>query len=98
MKLTNPLTQIKATRNATMNPKANATISVLLNVPNPTSPWNFTIFNSDAPAMIGMARKNENSEATFESNPEIQPPIMVDEDLDIPGQRDRHWNRPTLIA
>ena len=86
----NALTHNSATINATTNPNPKDTHSVLPKVENPTSDWNFTILRREAPTMTGIARKKEYSEAIFESNPLIQPPIMVEEDLDIPGHMARH--------
>ena len=52
----------------------------------------------NAPTMVGMARKNENSAAAFLSTPSSRPPTMVAPLRDTPGMMDRHCHRPTPNA
>ncbi len=49
-----------------------------------------------APAMVGMARKKENSAAERLSAPSSSEPTMVAPERDVPGISARHWNRPML--
>jgi len=37
-----------------------------------------------------VAKKNENSVAVFRSSPDINPPIIVDADLETPGIKAKH--------
>ena len=48
----------------------------------------------NAPAMVGMARKNENSAAARLSAPISIAPTMVAPERDTPGIMARHWKRP----
>ncbi len=45
-----------------------------------------------------MAKKNENSAATYLEVPSNTAPIIVEPDLDVPGIRARHWNNPIQRA
>lgn len=54
----------------------------------------FNNLNSDAPAITGMAIKNENSATTGREIPVIIPPKIVDPDLLVPGIRASIWNAP----
>ena len=55
---------------------------------------NFSIFKSDAPSIMGIAIKNENSALALRLTPESIPPIMVEPDLDVPGIRASVWKAP----
>ena len=46
--------------------------------------------NIEAANIIGIAKKNENSVAVFRSSPDINPPIIVDADLETPGIKAKH--------
>ena len=52
----------------------------------------------NAPTMVGMARKNENSAAAFLSTPSSRPPTIVAPLRDTPGMIDRHCHRPMPSA
>ena len=47
-----------------------------------------------APAIVGTARKNENSAAFLRVSLFAIPPTMVDIERLIPGITERHWNKP----
>gem|GEM_PF-5833030 len=47
-----------------------------------------------APAIVGTARKNENSAAFLRVSLFAMPPTMVDIERLIPGMTERHWNKP----
>ncbi len=51
-----------------------------------------------APSITGMARKKENSEATFREQPRMDAPRMVEPEREVPGTRERHWNTPMRKA
>lgn len=51
-----------------------------------------------AEAIVGIAKKNENSVATFLFKPSKSPPIIVAPDLDTPGIIARHCINPILKA
>ena len=59
---------------------------------------NLMIFISDAPAIVGIPMKNENSAAVVLSNPSSRAPMIVAPDLDVPGTRERIWNSPVYKA
>ncbi len=48
-----------------------------------------TIFRPDAPNMVGMAKKNENSVATYLEVPTRMAPKMVAPEREVPGISDR---------
>lgn len=50
---------------------------------------NFSIFKQEAPNIIGIAIKNENSAAATRETPESIPPNMVDPERDVPGIKDK---------
>ena len=86
-----------ATTNATMQPKSNSSILVVvaqlvpsLNISNRS--------NSVAPAIVGTAKKNENSAARLRVSPCCIPPTMVDMLRLMPGMTDKHWKQPILKA
>ena len=58
--------------------------SVLVNV-NP----NLMSFKRLAPNIVGMAKKNVNSAATYLEVPINMAPIMVAPDLEVPGKMDK---------
>ena len=63
------------------------------------SPFNKSSRSSSvAPAIVGTARKNENSAARLRVNPFAIPPTIVAIDRLVPGITDRHWKRPMLKA
>ena len=47
---------------------------------------NFTNFNRLAPNITGIAKKKVNSAATARLTPIINPPMIVDPDLEVPGK------------
>ena len=47
--------------------------------------FNLIIFNKEAPNIIGIAKKKENSEATFLEQPTIDAPKIVEPERDVPG-------------
>ena len=83
--------------NATKHPTPSNNKSLATNV-KPVSRTYFTSFNSDAPAITGIARKNVNDAATLLSSPSIRPPIIVDPLLLVPGISDSNWKHPTPTA
>src|SRR4249920_3147327 len=48
--------------------------------------------------MIGTARKNENSVATWRDSPKSIPPMIVAPERDVPGMSAKHCARPTFRA
>ena len=46
---------------------------------------NFTIFKRDAPSIMGIAIKNENSAAAARLTPNSIPPMIVEPERDVPG-------------
>ena len=60
--------------------------------PNPS------IFNALAPNITGIARKNENSEATPLLVPKRTAPKMVEPEREVPGIRARTWKQPIRSA
>ena len=50
------------------------------------------------PAIVGIARKNENSAEARLSAPSSIAPTMVEPDRDTPGIIARHWHNPILKA
>ena len=64
----------------------------------PTSRMYFNNFNSDAPAITGIAKKNVNSAAIFLFKPINKPPIIVAPLLLVPGIKDNNWNNPIPSA
>ena len=52
------------------------------------------IFKREAPTIVGIARKKENSVARTLFKPKRTPPIIVEADLEVPGTIARHWNIP----
>lgn len=56
----------------------------------PVSMKYLTIFNKLAPAITGIAIKNENSLATYLEHPQYRPPKIVAPDLEVPGIKARH--------
>ena len=51
-----------------------------------------------APAIVGMARKNENSVAASRVTPISKAPTIVAPEREVPGIIARHWNNPILAA
>lgn len=80
---------ITETTNATTDPTPNTNHSN----PENTNPA-FNSFSKLAPSIVGIAKKNENSAATYLDAPSRVAPIIVEPDLDVPGISARHWNRP----
>ena len=71
------------TKNATAQPTARiAQSSHVIAIPSAT---NLTTFKRLAPAMTGIARKNENSAAATRETPSRREPIMVEPERDVPG-------------
>ena len=50
---------------------------------------NFRILRVDAPNIIGIAIKKENSALALLETPDKSPPIMVDPEREVPGTRER---------
>ena len=75
------------TANATAIPTRRMATSVRVGM-KPLS-INFKILSPEAPSIIGMAIKNENSALASLETPEIRPPIIVDPDRDVPGTSER---------
>ena len=48
--------------------------------------------------MIGTARKNENSVATWRESPKTIPPMIVAPEREVPGMSEKHCASPTLSA
>ena len=82
---TNLSTTTRATTNETINPMQRV---IKFKFVKGTS--YFTILSTDAPSIAGIAKKNENSAAAGVEAPIIQPPMIVDADLDMPGQSAKH--------
>ena len=86
----------RETKNETVRPiKRSKSSSPVAEKPFKT---NFRIFNSDAPAMMGIAIKNENSALATRDTPVSIPPSIVEPDLDVPGTSDKTWNVPIRAA
>ena len=83
--------------NATKQPTPNNISSAAWKT-KPTSSMYFNSFNSDAPTITGIAKKNVNSAATLLSSPKIKPPIIVEPLLLVPGIKDNNWKPPTPNA
>ena len=81
------------TKKATAQPTSSIEISVILK----TNPY-FSIFKKLAPNIIGIAKKNVNSEANTLDAPNANAPIIVDPDLDVPGINANTWNNPIMNA
>src|SRR6185436_16416828 len=61
----------------------------------PVSEWRASIRScTKAAAMVGMARKNENSAAVVRSSPMTRPPTIVPPDRDTPGTSASAWQKP----
>jgi len=54
--------------------------------------------NPVAATMVGTARRNENSTASFLDNPVTNPPMIVAADLETPGIIETVWKRPIRMA
>ncbi len=48
----------------------------------------------EAPAIVGIPMKKENSAAVVRSKPRMSAPIIVAPEREVPGTRDRTWKRP----
>ena len=59
---------------------------------------NFRSLMKLKPNMTGTAMKNVNSAAATREIPMAREPMMVDPERDVPGMRERHWNRPMIKA
>ena len=68
-------------------PTISNTISALLGL-NPLRKY-LTTFRPEAPSIMGIAIKNENSELASLEAPTSIPPRIVDPDRDVPGINDR---------
>ena len=49
----------------------------------------------EAPAIVGMPMKKQNSAAVVLSSPRRRAPIIVAPERDVPGMRESTWKRPT---
>ena len=76
----------KETKKDTAIPKISSKISLLLAL-NP-SKRNLIILRPDAPSIIGIAIKNENSALASLDTPERIPPKIVEPERDVPGIRE----------
>ena len=73
-------------KNETNIPTRRIKISVLVAV-NPSNK-NFTIFKNEAPSIMGIAIKKENSALATRETPLSIPPSIVEPDLEVPGIRE----------
>ena len=85
----NALITINAEKKETKNPIAKTGISGV-----DKWPMFFSRSYDVAANIVGIARKKENSVATFRSRPKHMPPMIVAPALDTPGKRDRVWAIP----
>ena len=53
---------------------------------------------ADAPSMVGMAMKKENSAPALRPTPMRMAPRMVEPEREVPGIRLRHWKQPMSRA
>ena len=83
-KATRNLTDAHETRNDAAHP-ISSTESCVGESDAPPKAAYFTIFNPDAPAMTGIARKNENSAASTRGTPIRVAPRIVEPERDVPG-------------
>ena len=87
----------KATMNATAQP--NSSMVMLCVVAHEASSFRRSSKSSSvAPAIVGTARKNENSAERFLVRPCVLPPTIVAIERDTPGITEIHWYRPMLKA
>src|SRR5690606_7869131 len=90
------LMAIMATTKPTKFPTINKLISSPVKVcPSLKNLYNLTI---EAPNIIGMAKKNENSAAALRVNFCVIPPTIVLADRDVPGINAKHWYQPMINA
>jgi hypothetical protein len=71
------------TKNATTMPMIKTIISFAV-IDTPES-INFKTLSPDAPSIIGIAIKKENSAEAMRETPESIPPIMVEPEREVPG-------------
>ena len=87
----------KATTKATAQPTSN--IVMLWALTHVASPLIISSTSSRvAPAMVGTARKKENSAARLRVSPCCMPPTIVAMERETPGMTEMHWKRPTIKA
>lgn len=59
---------------------------------------NLNIFSPLAPNITGIARKNENSAATYLEQPKIIAPRIVEPEREVPGISAKIWKAPIMKA
>ena len=96
-KFTNHFMASSATTNETIQPTASI-VRLCAVAQEPSSFSRSSRSSKVAPAIVGTARKNENSAARLRVSPFAMPPTMVAIERLVPGMTDRHWNRPMLKA
>ena len=76
------------------------TISTAISVPVAPTPdrRNFSSLMAEAPTMVGMAMKKENSAPAPRATPSRMAPRMVEPEREVPGIRLRHWKQPMSKA
>ena len=58
----------------------------------------FPNFKTEAPSIVGIAKKKENSVETNRDVPKSIAPIMVAPDREVPGISERTWKQPMKKA
>ena len=91
-----PLITSRLTIKDTMQPTTSTPISVPVAL-TPDS-RNLRSLMAEAPSMVGIAMKKENSAPAERPTPIKMAPRMVEPDREVPGIRLRHWNRPMIRA
>ena len=88
------------TSRLTTNDTTHPTISTPISVPVAATPLstNFSPLMADAPSMVGMAMKKENSAPALRPTPMRIAPRMVEPEREVPGIRLRHWKQPMSRA